>query len=156
MELETGTPVFNDELVAQPLQFIGKTVRVTGTLHSYCPVTDRATLIEGQGLVLVDTKLLGVHQYHLGQTYQLIGMVAATQEASEDPPKDLLEDVRCSPDIVLQARVVREVDGLDMAVYKKSVVLLRAFLKETDAKTAAVAHAPGSAVGTSLPRPGDA
>ncbi|KAJ2900564.1 hypothetical protein IWW38_000441 [Coemansia aciculifera] len=129
MELEPGTPVFLEELVARPPHFIGRTVRVTGTLHSYSPKTDRASLVDGQSLILVDTKLLGVHQYHIGQTYQLIGVVVASaQMDGEETPKDLLEDVRYSLDIVLQARVVREVDGLDMAIYRKSVVMLRAFL----------------------------
>ncbi|KAJ2746018.1 hypothetical protein GGI20_001720 [Coemansia sp. BCRC 34301] len=117
------------------------TVRVTGTLHSYSPKTDRASLVDGQSLLLVDTRLLGVHQYHIGQTYQLIGVVAASAHGDgEEPPKDLLEeDVRFSLDIVLQARVVREVDGLDMVVYRKSVVMLRAFLGETVKK-----HEPAS------------
>ncbi|KAJ2336090.1 hypothetical protein GGI00_001025 [Coemansia sp. RSA 2681] len=132
MELEPGTPVFLEELVARPLHFVGRTVRVTGTLHSYSPKTDRAALVDGQSLLLVDTKLLGVHQYHIGQTYQLIGVVVASaQEGGEEPPKDLLEDVRYSLDIVLQARVVREVDGLDMAIYRKAVAMLRAFLGDS-------------------------
>ncbi|KAJ1886428.1 hypothetical protein GGI08_007008 [Coemansia sp. S2] len=136
MELEPGTPVFLEEVVAQASQYIGRTVRATGTLHSYSPKTDRAALVDGQSLLLIDTKLLGVHQYHIGQTYQLIGVVvASSQEDHEELPKDLLEDVRYSLDIVLQARVVREVDGLDMAIYRKSVVLLRAFLQD-EIKTA--------------------
>ncbi|KAJ2080162.1 1-pyrroline-5-carboxylate dehydrogenase, partial [Coemansia sp. S142-1] len=106
------------------------------TYPSNHPKTDRAALVDGQSLLLIDTKLLGVHQYHIGQTYQLIGVVvASSQEDHEELPKDLLEDVRYSLDIVLQARVVREVDGLDMAIYRKSVVLLRAFLQD-EIKTA--------------------
>ncbi|KAJ2487384.1 hypothetical protein IWW37_005280 [Coemansia sp. RSA 2050] len=129
MELEPGTPVFLEELEARPLHFIVRTVRVTGTLHSYSPMTDRAELVDGHSLLLVDTKLLGVHQYHIGQTYQLIGLIAASaQEDHKELPKDLEEDVRYSLDIILQARVVREVDGLDSAVYRKAVVLMRTFL----------------------------
>ncbi|KAJ2407292.1 Alpha-aminoadipic semialdehyde dehydrogenase, partial [Coemansia sp. RSA 2530] len=131
MELEPGTPVFLEELEARPPHFIGRTVRVTGILHSYSPKTDRATLVDGHSLLLIDTKLLGVHQYHIGQTYQLIGLIAAAVlDDRKELPKDLEEDVRYSLDIFLQARVVREVDGLDMAVYRKSVVLLRTFLSD--------------------------
>ncbi|KAJ2685384.1 hypothetical protein IWW39_004315 [Coemansia spiralis] len=131
MELEPGTPVFLEELEARPPHFIGRTVRVTGTLHSYSPKTDRATLVDGHSLLLIDTKLLGVYQYHIRQTYQLIGLIAASVlDDHKQLPKDLEEDVRYSLDIVLQARVVREVDGLDMAVYRKSVVLLRTFLSD--------------------------
>ncbi|KAJ1820533.1 hypothetical protein IWW57_004920 [Coemansia sp. S610] len=131
MELEPGTPVFLEELEARPPHFIGRTVRVTGILHSYSPKTDRATLVDGHSLLLIDTKLLGVHQYHIGQTYQLIGLIAAAVlDDHKELPKDLEEDVRYSLDIFLQARVVREVDGLDMAVYRKSVVLLRTFLSD--------------------------
>ncbi|KAJ2794560.1 hypothetical protein H4S07_006725, partial [Coemansia furcata] len=105
MELEPGTPVFLEELVACPPQFVGRTVRVTGTLHSYSPKIDRAALVDGPSLLLIDAKLLGVHQYHIGQTYQLIGVVVASSQAKqEEPPKDLLEDIGYSLDIVLQAR----------------------------------------------------
>ncbi|KAJ2695683.1 hypothetical protein H4218_005134, partial [Coemansia sp. IMI 209128] len=54
----------------------------------------------------------------------------AVLDDRKELPKDLEEDVRYSLDIFLQARVVREVDGLDMAVYRKSVVLLRTFLSD--------------------------
>ncbi|KAJ1964286.1 hypothetical protein GGI12_001518 [Dipsacomyces acuminosporus] len=132
MDLEPGTPVFLDEVVDQNTALAGKTVRVTGTLHSYSPTSDQAVLVDGQHLLVIDTKLLGVLQYYIGQTYQFIGVVSAVQgEAAVID--DLFEDARYSLDIVLQARVAREVDGLDMVVYRKSVAALRKFLAESDA-----------------------
>ncbi|KAI9503774.1 hypothetical protein GGI25_003842 [Coemansia spiralis] len=128
MDIEAGKPVFIEELVEQS-GYIGQTVRATGTLHSYNPTTDRASLADGQYAVLIDTRLLGVMQYHIGQTYQFIGVVAS---APNEAAPELFDDARCSLSIVLQARVAREVDGLDMAVYRKSVAALRRFLDGTE------------------------
>ncbi|KAJ1859069.1 hypothetical protein GGH12_000917 [Coemansia sp. RSA 1822] len=125
MDLEPGRPVFLDELVQQPQLHTGKTVRVTGTLHAYSPVTDRAELVDGQYLLIVDTQLLGVQQYHVGQTYQLIGEI---DSVADQAPESLFDDAKFSLEIVLRARVGKSVDGLDMAVYKKSVHAVRKFL----------------------------
>ncbi|KAJ1729730.1 hypothetical protein LPJ72_004821 [Coemansia sp. Benny D160-2] len=133
MDIEAGKPVFVEELVEPRNQHVGRTVRVTGTLHSYSPTTDRASLVDGQYLVLIDTQLLGVMQYHLGQTYQFIGVVASVEDMQEAVPDDLFDDTRYSLATVLRARVAREVDALDVAVYKKSVAALRRFLDGADA-----------------------
>ncbi|KAJ2588406.1 hypothetical protein EV177_009425, partial [Coemansia sp. RSA 1804] len=77
--------------------------------------------------------LLGVMQYHLGQTYQFIGVVASVEDMQETVPDDLFDDTRYSLATVLRARVAREVDSLDVAVYKKSVAALRRFLDGGDA-----------------------
>ncbi|KAJ2777364.1 hypothetical protein H4R18_005195 [Coemansia javaensis] len=146
MYLEPGRPVFLDELVAEPARHVGQTVRVTGTLHSYSPALDRAALVDGQYLLGVDTRLLGVRQYHVGQTYQLIGVVAAADGDGGDgpvPPDQLPEDARWAPQIALQARVAKEADGLDMAIYRKSVHALRRFLG-TEPQAAAAADRPGT------------
>ncbi|KAI8321582.1 hypothetical protein GQ54DRAFT_261498 [Martensiomyces pterosporus] len=132
MDLEPGTPVFLEEVVDRSTQLAGKTVRVTGTLHSYSPASDQAILVDGQHLVVVDTKLLGILQYCIGQTYQFIGVISTVQEPLAI--NDLFEDALYSPDVVLRARVTREVDGLDMVVYRKSVAALRRFLKDADAR----------------------
>ncbi|KAJ1663049.1 hypothetical protein IW140_005792 [Coemansia sp. RSA 1813] len=128
MDIESGKPVFVEELVERSSEHVGHTVRVTGTLHSYSPTTDRAALADGQFLVLIDTQLLGVMQYHLGQTYQFIGTVSAVEAAQETAPDDLFDDARYSLATVLRARVARAVEDLDMAVYRKSVAALRCLL----------------------------
>ncbi|KAJ1800008.1 hypothetical protein LPJ59_001424 [Coemansia sp. RSA 2399] len=127
MDAEAGKPVFVEELV-NGNEHVGRTVRITGTLHSYSPATDRAALADGQYLALVDTQLLGVVEYQLGQTYQIIGTVEATDGAQETAPADLFDDAHYSLATVLRARVARVVDGLDMAVYRKSVAALRGLL----------------------------
>ncbi|KAJ2712189.1 hypothetical protein H4R19_002883 [Coemansia spiralis] len=127
MDLEPGRPVFLEELVRAPAAHVGQTVRVTGTLHSYTPALDRAMLVDGPHLLAIDTQLLGVQQYHVGQTYQLIGVVAGV-EADEDTEQPLPEDAQCAAGIALRARVVKDVDGLDMAIYRRAVHALRRFL----------------------------
>ncbi|KAJ2806408.1 hypothetical protein H4R20_001696, partial [Coemansia guatemalensis] len=121
MDLESGRPVFIDELVQNPVQHVNKTVRVTGILHAYDPGVDRAELVDGLNLLIVDTQLLGVHKYNIGQTYQLIGAISDVHNDQLSPPINLFEEAQYSLDIVLRARVLREVDGLDMAIYRKTV-----------------------------------
>ncbi|KAJ2082651.1 hypothetical protein H4R24_001400 [Coemansia sp. RSA 988] len=125
MDLESGKLVFIDELVQNPKEYANKTVRVTGILHAYDPSVDRAELVDGLNLLIIDTQLLGVQKYHLGQTYQLIGAISDVHNAQVPPPINLFEEAQYSLDIVLRARVVREVDGLDMTIYRKTIYAMR-------------------------------
>lgn len=132
MELESGIPTFLEEIVEDVSSHLNKTVRVTGTIHSYDPNSDIVALVDGQHMLLIDTRLLGVLQYHLGQAYQLIGQLVepeALGENNELVHDGVEEDVRYSSRVILKAKVARQVDGLDMAVYRKAVTELRDFLK---------------------------
>ncbi|KAJ2765245.1 hypothetical protein IWQ56_004177 [Coemansia nantahalensis] len=130
MDLEPGKPVFLEELVHAADAHVGRTVRVTGTLHSYVPARDCAMLVDGQNLLAIDTQLLGVQQYHVGQTYQLIGVVTRVEEGGAAPAAEqpLPEDTQCAAGIALRARVVKDADGLDMAIYRRAVHALRRLL----------------------------
>ncbi|KAJ1887600.1 hypothetical protein LPJ66_009029 [Kickxella alabastrina] len=107
-----------------------RTVRITGTLHSYSPTTDGAIIVDGQSALIVRTQLLGVVQYHVGQTYQFIGVVgsrAAVNDSEDEKDEGLMvDDAQCARTVELHARVGRVVDGLDMAVYRRAVAALRA------------------------------
>ncbi|KAJ2223960.1 hypothetical protein H4R99_003975 [Coemansia sp. RSA 1722] len=122
MDLVAGKPVFLEEIVAQGADFLGQSVRVTGTLHSYSPATESAVLVEGQSALVIDTRLLGVVKYHVGQTYQFIGVLNPPAVVSADTN---IDDVRCATDVQLHARVSRVVDGLDMVVYRRAIMELR-------------------------------
>ncbi|KAJ1813982.1 hypothetical protein LPJ75_002961 [Coemansia sp. RSA 2598] len=122
MDLVAGTPVFLEEIVARESDFAGQSVRVTGTLHSYSPAQESAVLVEGESAVVVDTRLLGVVKYHVGQTYQFIGVLSPTAASSGIA----VDDVRCAGTVRLHARVGRVVDGLDMAMYRRAIMELRA------------------------------
>ncbi|KAJ2725576.1 Alpha-aminoadipic semialdehyde dehydrogenase [Coemansia sp. Benny D115] len=117
------TPVFLEEVVAAGLQLAGGTVRVTGTLHSYSPAADCAVLVDGQSALVVRTEMLGVMQFHVGQTYQFIGLVRAATGMADQTHVD---DVLVARSVELAARVARVVDGLDMAVYRRTVAAMRA------------------------------
>ncbi|KAJ1940021.1 hypothetical protein GGF37_004157, partial [Kickxella alabastrina] len=110
--------------------FVGHTVRITGTLHSYSPTTDGAIIVDGQSALIVRTQLLGVVQYHVGQTYQFIGVVGsrtAINDGKDEKDEGLMvDDAQCARTVELHARVGRVVDGLDMAVYRRAVAALRA------------------------------
>ncbi|KAJ2157834.1 hypothetical protein GGF46_004228 [Coemansia sp. RSA 552] len=139
MELEAGRPVFLEELVDQAQDWFGTTVRATGTLLEYRAQTDRAVLVDGQYAVVVDTRLMGVQKYHVGQTYQVIGQVDRIEgdRAAADP----FEDARWHASMAVRARVLRRVDGLDMAVYRKAVLAQRQLLGTTE--VASVGKADG-------------
>ncbi|PIA15221.1 hypothetical protein COEREDRAFT_88071 [Coemansia reversa NRRL 1564] len=129
MDLESGKPVFIEELVQNPTQHANKTVRITGILHAYDPAFDRAEVADGLNLLIVDTQLLGVQKYNVGQIYQLIGVISDVHNDQMAPPINLFKEAQYSLDIVLRARVVWEVDGLDMAIYKKTVLAMRQALE---------------------------
>ncbi|KAJ1951242.1 hypothetical protein FBU59_000282 [Linderina macrospora] len=130
MDLEPGKPVFLEDTVSQGRSMVGQTVRVTGTLHSFNATLDRAILIDNQYLLVIDTSMLGVIKYYFGQTYQFIGVVTPANPPDEQQliSGDLEDGSKYNLEIVVKARVARDVDGLDMEVYRKSVVVLRAFL----------------------------
>ncbi|KAI7833685.1 telomere-capping, CST complex subunit-domain-containing protein [Kickxella alabastrina] len=125
MDLVAGTPVFLEEIVSKEPAFVGHTVRITGTLHSYSPTTDGPL-----SALIVRTQLLGVVQYHVGQTYQFIGVVGsrtAINDGKDEKDEGLMvDDAQCARTVELHARVGRVVDGLDMAVYRRAVAALRA------------------------------
>ncbi|KAJ1945334.1 hypothetical protein EC988_005778 [Linderina pennispora] len=130
MDLEPGKPVFLEDIVSQGRSLVGQTVRVTGTLHSFNATLDRAILIDNQHLLVIDTSMLGIIKYYFGQTYQFIGVVTPANPPDECQliSDDLRDDSNYTLEVVVKARVARDVDGLDMGVYRKSVAALRAFL----------------------------
>ncbi|KAJ2354336.1 hypothetical protein GGF43_003276 [Coemansia sp. RSA 2618] len=119
------SPKFLRPLTAQPAATAAEAVRGM-KVRSSVKLMDRAELVDGQFVLVIDTQLLGVQQYHVGQTYQLIGEIISVSK--DEAPEDLFDDARYSMEIALQARVGKSVDGLDMAVYRESVRAMRRLL----------------------------
>ncbi|KAJ1966379.1 hypothetical protein IWQ62_002438 [Dispira parvispora] len=116
MAVSHGEIAFISELAEQPQTWLGKTIRVVGTLRDYDVATDTARL-EHQGQLTVDTRLLGDFGYPIGSTLLVIGEV----------------DQSCSTDsggavpLTLRARIARAMDGLDMGLYRSTVDIKRKF-----------------------------
>ncbi|KAG5087074.1 hypothetical protein JHK82_054471 [Glycine max] len=80
-------------------------------LHEYSIETGLATIIDGDDILKVSTKHLRDLTFQVGSVYQFIG--------------ELL--IQPDNEGVLQARVGRNVDGIDLNLYHQSLLLLRQF-----------------------------
>lgn len=80
-------------------------------LHEYSLETGLATVIDGNDILKVSTEHLKDLKFQVGSVYQFIG--------------ELL--IRTDDEGVLQARVGRNVDGIDLNLYHQSLLLLKQF-----------------------------
>lgn len=89
----------------------GTSVRIIGKLHEYSSETGLATIIDGNDILKVSTEHLKDLKFQVGSVCQFIG--------------ELL--IRTDNEGVLQARVGRNVDGIDLNLYHQSLLLLKQF-----------------------------
>lgn len=89
----------------------GASLRVTGKLQDYAVETAMAIIADGTAILKIDTQHLRDLSFRVGSIYQFIG------------------ELHIQPDdeAILQARVGRNVDGLDLSLYHQSLQLLRQF-----------------------------
>ncbi|KAK2419052.1 CST complex subunit TEN1 [Trifolium repens] len=89
----------------------GKSLRIIGTLQEYSLETGLATVNYGSDILKVSIEQLKDLKFQVGSVYQFIG------------------ELLIQPDNkgVLQARVGRNVDGIDLNLYHQSLLLLRQF-----------------------------
>ncbi|CAN0914134.1 CST complex subunit TEN1 [Linum grandiflorum] len=114
-EIQSGTPVNLAELCpGSPFLIDGVSVRVTGKLQDYSPETGLAIMVDGDAKLKIDTQHLRELSFRTGSTFMFIG--------------ELL--IRPDNEAVLQARVGRNVDGIDLDLYRQSMQLLRQFQKD--------------------------
>ncbi|KAJ0978553.1 hypothetical protein J5N97_014027 [Dioscorea zingiberensis] len=103
-ELEPSSPLFKQ----------GTSLRVTGKLQVYSVETAVAIIADGGTSLKIDTQHLRGNSFRIGSVYQFIG--------------ELL--IQSDNDAILQARVGRNVDGIDLNLYHQSLQLLRKFETE--------------------------
>ncbi|KAB2621573.1 hypothetical protein D8674_023755 [Pyrus ussuriensis x Pyrus communis] len=89
----------------------GASLRVTGRLHDYSVETAIATIAHGSERLKINTQHLRELSFRVGSIYQFIG--------------ELL--IQPDNEAVLQARVGRNVDGIDLNLYHQSLQLIRQF-----------------------------
>uniref|UniRef100_A0ACD5UNK3 Uncharacterized protein n=1 Tax=Avena sativa TaxID=4498 RepID=A0ACD5UNK3_AVESA len=108
--LKPGLPVTLQELEPSSEMFKqGASLRVTGILQSYDVDSAFAVIRDGSASLKVDTQHLRDISFRSNSTYQFIG--------------ELL--IRPNSDAILQARVGRNVDGLDLNLYQQSLIIRR-------------------------------
>ncbi|KAG7588529.1 hypothetical protein ISN44_As07g008590 [Arabidopsis suecica] len=113
--IEPGVPITLQELYPSS-QFYKEAVslRVTGMLSGYSVETAIGVIEDGSKSLKINTQNLRDVSFRVGSIYQFIG------ELHIEPNNEAF----------LQARTGRNVDGIDMNLYRKTIELLRKFLKE--------------------------
>ncbi|TVU41438.1 hypothetical protein EJB05_14955, partial [Eragrostis curvula] len=108
--LKPGVPVILRELEPSSEMFKqGASLRVTGSLQSYDMDSAIAIIQDGSVSLKVDTQHLRDVSFRTNSMYQFIG--------------ELL--IRADNDAILQARIGRNVDGLDLNLYQQSLLIQR-------------------------------
>eukprot|EP00268_Persea_americana_P047160 TRINITY_DN4893_c1_g1_i1.p1 TRINITY_DN4893_c1_g1~~TRINITY_DN4893_c1_g1_i1.p1 ORF type:complete len:146 (+),score=36.70 TRINITY_DN4893_c1_g1_i1:2587-3024(+) len=103
-ELDSSSPLFKQ----------GASLRVTGKLQGYDAETAIAIIIDASVSLKIDTQHLRGINFRIGSIYQFIG--------------ELL--IQSDNNALLQARVGRNVDGIDLNLYHQSLQLRRQFEAE--------------------------
>ncbi|KAG1371288.1 CST complex subunit TEN1 [Cocos nucifera] len=112
VNIKPGIPVVLQELEpSSPLFKQGASLRVTGKLQAYGVETAIAVITDGGVGLKIDTQHLRDISFRIGSIYQFIGELLIQPEN----------------DAVLQARVGRNVDGMDLNLYHQSLHLRRQF-----------------------------
>ncbi|XP_062189096.1 CST complex subunit TEN1-like [Phragmites australis] len=110
--LKPGVPVILRELEPSSEFFKqGTSLRVTGNLQSYDVDSAIAVIQDGSVSLKVDTQHLRDISFRTNSTYQFIGELLI-------PPDN---------DAILQARIGRNVDGLDLNLYQQSLLVRRQY-----------------------------
>ncbi|XP_071485540.1 CST complex subunit TEN1-like [Diadema antillarum] len=106
-----------------PIGMKGKSVRVMGKLTTYNPVKQLAIITSSEQnqthQLTISTRLIEPFQARAGSLSQFIG---------EMPP-----EIPTPADMVVQARVVRCMDGIDTTMYYNAVEIQRRYLASREA-----------------------
>lgn len=116
-QIESGAPITLQELYhSSPFFMEARSLRVTGLLKGYSVETGIGVIEDGDKSLKINTQHLRDISFRVGSVYQFIG------------------DLHIEPnnEAILQARTGRNVDGIDMNLYRKTVELLRQFLDVED------------------------
>ncbi|KAH0461090.1 hypothetical protein IEQ34_008665 [Dendrobium chrysotoxum] len=100
-ELEPSSPFFKE----------GQSIRVTGKLQSYNVESGIAIIVDGGATLLIDTQHLRDINFRTNSIYQFIGELLIPHDGQ----------------VVLKARIGRNVDGIDLNLYHQSIQLRRKF-----------------------------
>ncbi|XP_047318481.1 CST complex subunit TEN1 [Impatiens glandulifera] len=89
----------------------GASLRVVGKLEEYSVETAIAVIVDGDANLKVNTQHLNM-SLRVGSLYQFIG--------------ELL--IHPNNEAILEARIGRNIDGMDLKLYKQSLQLLKGFI----------------------------
>ncbi|KAL5197487.1 hypothetical protein ABZP36_000999 [Zizania latifolia] len=137
--LQPGVPVTLQELEPSSELFRqGASLRVTGILQSYDLSSAAAVIQDGSASFKVDTQHLRDISFRTNSTYQFIGELLIKPDNDvyhshkfislfDLPLEDATTACFTSLQAILQARVGRNVDGLDLNLYQQSLIIRRQY-----------------------------
>ncbi|KAG5414802.1 hypothetical protein BRARA_A02262 [Brassica rapa] len=109
-QIESGAPITLQELYpSSPFFMEARSLRVTGLLKGYSVETAIGVIEDGEKSLKINTQHLRDVSFRVGSVYQFIG------ELHIEPNNE--------------ARTGRNVDGIDINLYRKTIELLRRFLE---------------------------
>ncbi|CAN8244741.1 unnamed protein product [Cochlearia groenlandica] len=112
-QMKSGAPITLEELYpSSPFYKEAVSLRVTGRLSRYSVETAICVIEDGDKTLRINTQHLRDVSFRVGSIYQFIG------ELHIHPINQAM----------LEARTGRNVDGMDMNLYRETVKLLRKFL----------------------------
>ncbi|KMZ71223.1 hypothetical protein ZOSMA_185G00420 [Zostera marina] len=107
-----GIPVaLHDLIPSSPLFVQGNSLRVIGKLRTYDVESAIAVIIDNNVTLQIDTQNLRDVNFHVGSIYQFIGEL----------------HIHYDNNMLLQARIGRNVNGVDLKLYFQSLKLLQQF-----------------------------
>lgn len=119
--VKSGKPIFIDEIIEdmKHMDLNGSSICVTGRLIEHDVDVCLAKLSDPQTKkeLCVDTAFIEPFEARFGSLFQMIGELETRSD-------------KIGNNAVLKARVVRCVDGMDMALYRKAVEYQRAHLQK--------------------------
>ncbi|GAQ87363.1 hypothetical protein KFL_003480070 [Klebsormidium nitens] len=114
--LRSGQIITLDEVVNVAT---GSTIRLMGRLHNIDFASNAAELANGGQQLLLDLSTISHEVLKEGSLYQVIGELHRADHRTESNAQA----------VFLAARVVRNVDGLDQALYDQALKLRRTFME---------------------------
>ncbi|XBJ21193.1 hypothetical protein VPH35_011886 [Triticum aestivum] len=121
--LKSGVPVTLQELEPSSQMFKhGASLRVTGTLQSYDVDSAVAVIRDGSVTLRIDTQHLREIGFRSGSMFQFIAELLIRPNRLE---QWCIKFVAYILQAILQARVGRNVDGLDLNLYHQSLIIRR-------------------------------
>ncbi|KAF6992451.1 hypothetical protein CFC21_009437 [Triticum aestivum] len=136
--LKPGVPVTLQELAPSSEMFKqGASLRVTGILQSYDVDSAVAVIQDGSARLRIDTQHLRDISFRSGSAFQFIGelLIRPNDDVILCPSPafgSLISVYQCCIkfvayilQVILQARVGRNVDGLDLNLYQQSLIIRR-------------------------------
>lgn len=119
--IQASRILFIKEILEQGISLIGNAVKFIGRVVFYDPTKDLIVVEYQRARIAVSTALTGEFKLRCGQLLQVIGEIYPSNEESSK---------FCQQEVMLTARIITCVDGMDLTLYEGYVKYRREFEQE--------------------------